>query len=617
MAALPPFRRGGFLTGLALTLLVVLPLAFGAVQGLEGRLYDILLRTRGRPSSGKVILVTVTDEDFRRLGGRNPTRAEYAALLGRLWDAGASLVALDVLFLEPRGEAEDGALEAALQRVDTVLACSPGNGLFPLDRFRRQAVALGSIDLLSDRDGIFRRIPPPYFQGDGRTGPLPLALACARLLWFPGRTPEVRVEGGTLWLEDRPFRTDGTGWWIPFRGGDGSLPRLSFSEALEGGPGLARVRNRVVLVGSTRPSQHDFFSVPLPARSLRSGEMRSHTMAGVEIHGQALEALLDGEEILPLGGRPLATVWVALVLLSVLLTGWALRPFTALLLWTALLAAVAGAGLLAVRAGRPLPLLALLLSAMAFSAGSFAYHRVADYRGRREVERLFSRYVSPNVARTLLKNPGLVQLGGRRKELSILFSDIRGFTSLSERLPPERVSALLNEYFTEMTEVLFAHDGTLDKFIGDAILAFFGDPVAMKDHTARAVSCAVAMQERAAQLRERFTAEGKPPLHIGVAVNAGPVVVGNNGSRTNFAYTVIGDTVNLASRLQGLAVQDDVILPDRLRSAVPGFDKTYEWEPMEPVTVKGKAEPIPVVRIRGRRAGGPNGSHRPPKNQGE
>ncbi len=606
MAALPPFRRGGLLTGLALTVGVVLPLAFGAVQGLEGRLYDILLRTRSRPTSGKVILATVSDEDFRRLGGRNPTRAEYAALLGRLWEAGASLVALDVLFLEPRGEEEDGALEAALARVDTVLACSPGNGLYPLDRFRRQAVALGSIDLLSDRDGIFRRIPPPYLQGDGRTGPLPMALACARLLWFPGKTPAARLEGGTLWLEDRPFRTDGTGWWIPFRGGDGTMPRLSFWEALQGGPALSAVRGKVVLVGSTRPSQHDFFSVPLPARSLASGELRSHTMAGVEIHGQALEALLDGEEILPLGGGALTLAWALLILVSVLLTGWAWRPFTALALWTVLLAAVAGAGLFAMRAGGPLPLLALLLAAMAYSAGSFAYHRVADYRGRREVERLFSRYVSPNVARTLLQNPGLVQLGGRRKELSILFSDIRGFTSLSEKLPPERVSALLNEYFTEMTEVLFAHDGTLDKFIGDAILAFFGDPVAMEDHTARAVACAVAMQERAAQLRERFASEGKPPLHIGVAVNAGPVVVGNNGSRTNFAYTVIGDTVNLASRLQGLAVRDDVILPRSLRDAIPGFDEIYAWEPMEPVTVKGKAEPIPVLRIRGRRAPPPS-----------
>lgn len=600
MASLPTFRRGGILTGLFMALGVVLPLAFGAVRGLEGRLYDLLLRARGRPPSGKVLLVTLSDEDFRRMGGRNPNRAEYAALLDRLWDSGASLVALDVLFLEPRTEEEDRALEEALGRVDTLLACSPGNGLYPLERFRRQAVALGSIDLLSDRDGIFRKIPPPYMQGDGRTGPLPMALACARLLWFPGRVPEARWEGKTLWLDGRPFRTDGSGWWIPFIGGDGTLPRLSFEEVRKGGPALAQVRNRVVLVGSTRPSQHDFFSVPLPARVQRSGEMKSHTMAGVEIHGQALEALLAGEEVLPLRGSPLALLWTAFTLLSVLLTGLALRPFAALALWTAFLAAVTGAGFFAMKAGRPLPLLALLLATMAFSAGSFAYHRVADYRGRREVERLFSRYVSPNVAKTLLKNPALVQLGGRRKELSILFSDIRGFTSLSERLPPEQVSALLNEYFTEMTGVLFAHDGTLDKFIGDAILAFFGDPVEMKDHAARAVACAVAMQERAAQLRARFAAEGKPPLHIGVAVNSGPVVVGNNGSATNFAYTVIGDTVNLASRLQGLAVEDDVILPDRIRAAVPDFDETYDWEPMEPVTVKGKSDPIPVVRVRGR-----------------
>jgi adenylate cyclase len=216
------------------------------------------------------------------------------------------------------------------------------------------------------------------------------------------------------------------------------------------------------------------------------------------------------------------------------------------------------------------------------------------------VEVLFSRYVSPNIAKTLLKNPELVQLGGRRKVLTMLFSDIRGFTTFSEQMPPEQVSGLLNEYFTDMVKVLFEFDGTLDKFIGDAILAFFGDPVEQLDHPARALSCAVSMQEEAARLRARFRAQGKPELHIGVAVNTGPVVVGNNGARDNFVYTVIGDAVNLSSRLQGLAVKDDVILTRATAERIPDFRKLYRFEELEPVKVKGKAEAIEILRVTGR-----------------
>jgi adenylate cyclase len=589
-----------------LTVLGAVPLALGVASAGEGRVYDLLLRTRSDPGSGRVVLVAMDDATSRGLGGRNPNRTEMASVVERIWDSGADLVVLDVLFLEPHPEAEDAALERALARADCLLACSPGNGLFPLDRFRRQAVGLGSIDLLSDPDGIFRKIPTPYVdsvEGRPTIRHLPLALACARLLWFPGGAPEARMEGGTLHLGDRRFTADGTGWWIPFLGGEGTLPRVSFRDILGPGGSPQSLKDKIVLVGSTRPSQHDYFSVPLPRRFPNGpASLSSHTMAGIEVHGQALEALLAGRELVPVTGAPAWALFALVAGLGTALTSLALRPWQALALWLLVLATLAGGGVAAVRAGRPLPLLGLLLGTLLFAGGSFAYHRACDYRERRAVEGLFSRYVSPNIAKTLLSNPGIVQLGGRRKELSILFSDIRGFTSLSEDLPPERVSLLLNEYFTEMTETLFAHDGTLDKYIGDAILAFFGDPLDQQDHAARALACAVSMQERAAALRERFFREGKPPLHIGIAVTTGPVVVGNNGSKNNFAYTVIGDTVNLASRLQGLAVSDDVIVPAGLAARIPGFDALYEVETLDPVRVKGKSEEIPILRIRGRRS---------------
>lgn len=615
--AWPRFRRGGLILGAALTVLGAVPLALGLASAGEGRVYDLLLRTRAWTPSGRVTLVAVDDATFRALGGRNPSRAELAAVVERLWESGAALVALDFLFLEPRSESEDAALENALSRADCVLACSPGNGLFPLERFRAQAVGLGSIDLLSDPDGIFRRIPAPYIEastGRPRIRHLPMALECARLLWFPGRPPEARLEGGTLRLGERRFVTDGTGWWIPYFGGEGTLPRVSFLDLLKGIDSPPHVKDRIVLVGSTRPSQHDFFSVPLPRQS-GSGHanVSSHTMAGIEVHGQALEALLAGQEMVPIRGAPAWALFALLAALGAALTSLAIRPGPALAIWLLVLASLAWGGVAAVRAGSPLPIFGLSLCALLFAGGSFAYHRACDYRERRAVEGLFSRYVSPNIARTLLRNPGVVQLGGRRKDLSILFSDIRGFTTLSENLPPERVSLLLNEYFTEMTGVLFAHDGTLDKFIGDAILAFFGDPVDQSDHPARALACAVAMQERARVLRERFSREGNPPLHIGIAVTSGPVVVGNNGSRNNFAYTVIGDTVNLASRLQGLAVSDDVIVPAGLAARIPGFQDSYDTEALDPVRVKGKSEEITILRVRGRRhPGGGDAQQEPP-----
>jgi adenylate cyclase len=394
----------------------------------------------------------------------------------------------------------------------------------------------------------------------------------------------------------------GHAWLIPFCGGDGTLPRLSFVTALKGGAALKTLKGTIVLVGSTRPIQHDFFSVPLPRRRTRSGtfeELGSNTMAGIEIHGQALSALLEKRSIVPVGPSMRWFLFGLLALLGTTLTIFPMKPVASLGLWLLLGVTIGAGGIVAMLHGRPLPLLGLSLTWLAYAGTSFSYHRYLDFRERKAVEKLFSRYVSPNIARVLLARPDLVHLGGRRKVLSILFADIRGFTSLSERLPPEVVSALLNEYFTEMTDVLFEFDGTLDKFIGDAVLAFFGDPVDQEDHPARAMACAVAMQKRAAALRDRFESDGKPAIHVGIAVHTGPVVVGNNGSADNFDYTVIGDAVNLASRLQALATADDVITTIRTIENIYEFKTRYAYEEMPPVQVRGKSEPIAIARVLG------------------
>jgi len=581
--------------------------ALGWTAPAERPLYDWSLRALPSPGPQPVVLVALDEETWRALGQRDPDRTEIAKVLGLLAERKPALVALDLLFLNPKDEAADAALEAAIAAVPTVMASSPAQQLEPLPRFRARAIGVGSIDLASDPDGIVRGVPPPYYaerEGQWVIRRLPISLECARHIWFPAGVPSVEIREEGLFLGEKPFVLSAKRWLIPYTGGEGTLPRLSFQKILASPDLIPDLTGKVVILGNTTAMKHDLFSVPLPVAERRDTEFKTlttHSMAGIEVHGQALAALLDGRALTAPPRRVEGLLLLGLALLSAILALVPLRPLYAVALWIGGGLLGAGACLLALRAGVVLPLFALGLTWLLYGASSIGYHRWKDMAARRAVEQLFGRYVSPNIARRLLADPSLVIAGGRKKVLTILFSDVRGFTSLSERVAPEQVTEILNLYFTEMMEILFAHDGTYDKFIGDALLAFFGDPVDQPDQTERALACAVAMQERAALLRTRFEAEGKPPLHIGIAINTGPVVVGNHGSAQSWSYTVIGDTVNLASRLQGLAQQDEVILSAETAARIPGLRERYDVEDLDPVRVKGKSEPIPILRVRGQK----------------
>jgi len=593
--------------GASLALLIGVPAILGWFAPAERPLYDLQLRWTHPPSPENIMLVCIDDVSSAELGGRPPNRTEVAQVLQTLWDRGAGLIGLDQILLRPKAEHDD-ALESALSRVDTVLAVSPERDQWPLERFQAQAVGLGSVDVITDPDGILRALPQPYVEPTPqgfRIDALPFSMALAMAFWYPEDLPELALRDGSFHIGEHAIPIQGGQWLLPYCGGAGTLPQISFCDVLHRPDSLPEIRDRIVLIGSTRAVDHDAFSVPLPSREVRDQDFEaigSHVMSGVEIHGHALGALLSGTLFRNLSAGTRTGLLIAVCLLAWLLAALPLRPLVSLSVWGGGGLLIIAGSLTALSKGWVLPLFSVGLLWLSFAAASFAFHRYRDFRERRAVERLFGRYVSPNVAEILLKNPDLVQAGGRRKVLTILFSDIRGFTSLSERIPPERVTELLNEYFTQVTKIIFRYDGTLDKFIGDAVLAFFGDPLDQENHPALAVECAVAMQEEAARLRERFEAEGKPPLHVGVSVHTGPAVVGNHGSRDNWLYTVIGDTVNLTSRLEGLAVRDDVILTRSTVDLILGLRERFIVEDLDPVKVKGKSEPIEICRITGRKA---------------
>ena len=238
------------------------------------------------------------------------------------------------------------------------------------------------------------------------------------------------------------------------------------------------------------------------------------------------------------------------------------------------------------------PLLALVLTAF----GDVGYEYFVEGREKRRVKRLFSRYVSKDVYEQLLEDPRGAQLGGHRRRMTVLFSDIRGFTAVSEQGEPEAIVAQLNEYFSRMVPIVFAHKGTIDKFVGDMIMALFGAPLEDADHADHAVQTALAMSAGLSELNREWSAAGRPPLDIGIGINTGDMVAGNLGSDDIMSYTVIGDQVNLGARLESLNKEyhTRVIISDATRAALKG---RYDIRALGDVVVKGKSMPVKIFSV--------------------
>jgi adenylate cyclase len=231
----------------------------------------------------------------------------------------------------------------------------------------------------------------------------------------------------------------------------------------------------------------------------------------------------------------------------------------------------------------------------------FCYLAISTYkvgveeREKRKIKNIFSKYLSSNVVEELIKSED-IKLGGERKEITVLFSDIRDFTSMSEKLTPEEVVSMLNEYLSEMTDIIFANKGTLDKFIGDAVMAVFGSPIFLADHAQRAVRTAVMMIKRLNELNEKWVKEGKRTLKIGIGINSGEVIAGNMGSLKRMEYTVIGDNVNLASRLESMNKElgTEILISENTYKEVKDIVKVRKFENIK---IRGKEESITVYEV--------------------
>jgi adenylate cyclase len=332
------------------------------------------------------------------------------------------------------------------------------------------------------------------------------------------------------------------------------------------------------------PESHDQFTVPGGG---------PNPLYGVEVHAHAIANLLPGSFPAEAG----LAWWLVAAAAAALAAAVAIAflPFVpALLVLGALLVGIAVAVPLAWQsAGLILPAVFAGIPIVASVPVLAFIHVFVENRERRRLKGYFSRYVAPSVVEHLLNQAAAPRLGGERRHVAVLFSDIAGFTTMSEQMEPEEIVELLNRYFTRMVDQVFAQEGTINKFIGDAIMALFGAPVGQDDCELRAVKTALAMRQALADFNCEQTASGGRQIKAGIGLHAGPVVVGNIGSERQMEYTVIGDTVNLCSRLEGLSrgFDADIIISDAVYRKVQAFVEV--WSP-EPVQVKGKQEPVQV-----------------------
>jgi adenylate cyclase len=356
------------------------------------------------------------------------------------------------------------------------------------------------------------------------------------------------------------------------------------------GKGLERVKDRAVFIGATAPGLYDLRVTPF-----------STAMPGVEKHANMAANILDRRFIVrPVWGEFVEAAAIVLfpVLLALVLP--AMRPYASIAVTVVIWAGLFGAGHYAFRKGQWVnlvyPSLALLLTFIAITV----YRFFTEERQRQYTRRAFQQYVSPEVVEQIMQNPEVLQFGGELRNLTVLFSDIRDFTTFTEKNDPQLVVQMLREYLTEMTRIVIEEGGTLDKYIGDAVMAEFGAPIAYPDHAVRGCRAALRMAAEVERLTAKWTAEGKEPFRIGLGVNTGNMVVGNLGSEQLFDYTVIGDEVNLGARLESLnkdyQTDKHIIISEGTYEAA---GTAIEVRQLGEVKVKGKTHPVVVYELVG------------------
>jgi adenylate cyclase len=626
------------------------------VNQIENLLYDTRVRlTAPGGVDDRIVIVAIDEASLERLGHWPFTREKFAQMMDNLFAYGASVVAFDVLFaerdegvdiellremanaqnddyfvrkldeLEPQID-RDGLFADAIAGGPTILGyyfdTNPETafvtGVLPYAAFELHesmaetvfmprgagfssnlpvlmdaAYGAGFINNpLIDPDGVVRRTPLLHEYELSVYESLSLATAATFLnditlpifvdasTWMGDYPP---LEG--LELAGRPIPIDPQGAvLVPYRGPAGSFPYVSIADVVEGtleDPSI--LEGRIAMIGATAPGMEDLRTTPFGS-----------IYPGVEVHANVIAGLLDSNfrwEPAYTAAAEMITVIVFGLISALLLP--VLSPLISTLVMLSLTtAALAVNYYLWEIELHVLPLAMTLYTLFAIYTINMLFGYLFETRARSHMDSLFGQYVPPDLVKAMSRDPEHYSLASEKRELSVLFTDIRGFTSISEGLDAAELSQLMDEYLTPMTQIVHETEGTIDKYIGDAVMAFWGAPIYHPHHADQAVGAGLAMLQALEKLNVSFAKKGWPEVRIGVGINTGMMSVGNMGSRFRRAYTVLGDAVNLGSRLEGITKIYGVAM--LVSEATAHSAGRYHYREIDRVRVKGKAKPVTI-----------------------
>lgn len=624
---------------------IIIPIAIGVVislifscfaiirllplEQLERLIYDTRYKVRGKAKPPpEVVIAAIDDYSLERFGRWPWDRSRIAQIIDKLNAMGAKVIMMDIIFSEP--SKEDDILAKSIANAGNVILpivfdfkgkktkitedvlfdntfpiirnsdylrifppISAQSVLIPIKSLIDASKILGFINMIPDKDGVLRW-EVMSIEFDGEIFPS-IDLQAARMyLGLPMEAMTLKATQG-IQLGESFIPTD---FWgrvlIHYYGPEGTFPFISVVDIMENKVHPSMIKDKIVLVGATAVGIYDLRVTPTSA-----------AMPGIEKHASVIGSILKNDFIHKITNL----TNVIIILLSGIL-------FTFLIVrLKALYGALCAFGFITF-----LSLIAYyfffwknLWITLSYSSSNIlityifitAYRYATEERYAKRIRGMFSSYVTEKVVNELIKNPNLAKLGGERKEITVFFSDIRGFTTFSEKHGPEEVVKILNEYLGEMTNIIFKWDGTLDKFVGDEIVAFWNAPIPQENHAELAIKCALHMLRRLKELQQKWISEGKIPLDAGYGINTGEAIVGNIGAEgKKMDYTVIGDNVNLGARVEGLTRKYNaniIITESTLEKIKDKIKDGTIWHVrvrgLDKVAVKGKSKPVEIYEV--------------------
>ncbi|MBU2579302.1 adenylate/guanylate cyclase domain-containing protein [Patescibacteria group bacterium] len=572
--------------------LIFLSFRIGFFSGLENFFEDLLFIER--PFHSDIVIIAIDDESIKQIGQWPWKREIFADALLKLEEYKPKAVGIDVVFPEESrfGKQDDQILADTLTKLSyPIVLPIKTNSLFiekdrafansfsgQLKSFEKQA-SIGHVNLILDSDGVVRRFPlfveqksPANFSQEQKKIPaFAFLLAKKAGLEIPNEKT----------LEQIPR--------IVFSAKPGTISRVPFYRLISGEIPDARLKNKILLIGSTAVDLHDEKPTPFS---------KGTQMQGVEIQANIVNMLVSGYQFKPLSFG-YACLWIFFAAFLPYLIFIIFKSSFKSILTNVFLGGVWFVLMLFIVEEGTVPNLIHINAAWIFSTISlFCRRYFVGEKEKHEMKKAFSHYVSKEVLEEILRDPKNISLGGEEKFITILFSDIRGFTSVSEKLSPQKLVGMLNQYFNAMSGEILKHKGILDKYIGDAIMAFWGAPVPDENQADNAVQAAIGMVEQLENFNKKQKEKAEPEINIGIGIYSGLAVVGNVGSETRFDYTAIGDSVNIASRIEGLTktYQTKIIISETVKEKLKG---NYFLELLDSVPIRGRQEQVKIYKIEG------------------